>query len=76
MTVVATRSRRLRSLATGTFQVGQLAYSGSIWQGGGKSGETVRTYTEVVRWFATAHHVRQTRHRDGSRCVSRISRAG
>jgi hypothetical protein len=26
----------------------------------GKSGKTVRTYTEAVRWFAAAHLIRET----------------
>jgi integrase/recombinase XerD len=30
----------------------------------GKSGKTVRTYTEAVQWFAAAHLLRETSHRD------------
>jgi integrase/recombinase XerD len=30
----------------------------------GKSGKTVRTYTEAVLWFAAAHLLRETSHCD------------
>jgi hypothetical protein len=63
MTAEATRSRRPKPLAAEVFQ-GAISSSRLHLAAEGKSGKTVRTYTEAVQWFAAAHLLRETSHCD------------
>lgn len=61
VTVRETRSRQPKPLAAGAFQ-GIISSFQLHLAAEGKSGKTVRTYTEAVQWFAAAHLLRETGH--------------
>jgi site-specific recombinase XerD len=63
MTAEAKRSRQPKPLAAGVFQ-GAISSFRLHLAAEGKSGKTVRTYTEAVQWFAAAHLLRETSHWD------------
>ena len=59
MSVPEPRSRQPKPLAAGVFQPGIGSFRLCL-AAEGKSGKTVRMYTEAVQWFAAAHLIPQT----------------
>jgi site-specific recombinase XerD len=59
MSVPGPSPRQLKPLAAGVFQP-EIGSSRLCLAAEGKSGKTVRMYTEAVQWFAAAHLIPQT----------------